>query len=308
MGVVIAAPRALGQLDETLVNRWPGVTAMTWVGWDGTLWDLLRGTEGVVLLEKGVRGLAMPPIGRHTQESPALAGSRHTGWRAVEREVFWPVYVWSEDSSREWFDRDAAWWATMHPDQVGEWAVTTSRSGTRRLRLRYVDDSEHSFDHDPARVGEAIYGVRLVAEQPFWEGETALSSWSLSEQASFFPGPPFWIGSAYTLATATIRNPGDVPAWPVWTVHGPFTSARVGTAGATITVPFGLQDGASLTIDTRPAVMRAVDSSGVDRTRELGAAAFAPVPPGVRVPLDLDLGGEGGRITAQLAPLYLRAW
>lgn len=307
MGVLVASPPTT-QLDLSAVNRWPGVTAMTWTGADGRVWDLLRGTDGVVLLESGIRGLAMPEIRRHTSSSPSLAGTRWRGWRVEEREVFWPVLVWSEDSTRDWLQRDSAWWGSLHPERLGVWEVTTARAGRRRLSLRFTGDGEHSFPVDPARLGEAVYGVRLVAEQPLWEGDDTLSSWSLSEQAAFFPGPPFWIGSAYTLATATLTNPGDVPAYAVWTVQGPFTSARVGMPGATVSVPFGLPDGAALTIDTRPHVMSAVDSSGADRTRDLGAAAFAPVPAGYRMPLDLALGGQGGRITASLTPLFLRAW
>lgn len=120
-------------------------------------------------------------------------------------------------------------------------------------------------------------------------------------------GPPYYIGSGQSIANATMSNPGDVAAWPVWTVNGPFTSAEVGVDGRKVVVPFAMLAGESLTIDTAPSAQTAIDHTGAERTASLGAADFAPIEPGESVALSLSLVGAGS-ISASLQPLHFRAW
>lgn len=285
---------------------WPGITSMSWTAWNGTTWDL-RGSDGVVLMRDGVRGLAFPPVEHYRTESPAVAGSRWRGWRASNREVFWAVLVFSDASSDDWVRRDSKWWASMHPEHPGVWEITTS-AGTRRLRCRFLSDGDHSYEYDPTRLGEAYYGVRLIADQPYWEADQIVSpEWGQTTEREFFPGPPFWVGAGQSLSTATISNPGDVPAYPVWTLTGPITTATVGVGTRTVSVPFTIPDGMTLTIDSRPESRSAVDSTGADRTSQLGSSSFAAIPPGEKVSLSLARSGTG-TVQARLTPLYFRAW
>lgn len=120
-------------------------------------------------------------------------------------------------------------------------------------------------------------------------------------------GPPFTIMSGSNLASAAIDNPGDEPAFPAWTLAGPFTSASVGVGPSQIVVPFAMAAGESLVIDPRPSAQTAITGAGVDRTGDLGAVAFAPVEPGIPRPLSLSMVGAGS-VTATLLPLYWRAW
>lgn len=280
---------------------------MTWTGTDGSVWDLLNGTRGIRLLTGGTRGLGMPPIRRHTTRSLAVNGSRWRGKTIDERSVFWPIMIYSDEGARQWFDSDSAWWRSLHPDRVGTWEVQTPVSGRRILSCRFVDDSDYSSDEDPAAKGLEVHGVRLVAEQPLWVGQTVLATWGQGEQRAFFPGPPFWIGSSHTISNAKISNPGDEPGFVIWQVIGPATSATLGTAGRTISVPFAVPDGQTLTVDTSPWAMSAIDSQGVDKTGLLGQSSFAPVPPGEQIPLTLQLSGAG-KVAASLVPLHHRAW
>lgn len=298
---------------------------MTWhVPNVGTVDLLDPSDDGVMLLRDGVRGLNMPPVDRYTSRSPAVPGTRWRGFQTQERSVFWPTLVWTPNGADLWHEYDEGLWATLRPDVVGEWEVVTDRAGTRRLQCRWTGDSDHSYGQDPLKSGWAIYGVELVAEQPYWCGEIISASWgkAAGDGRSFLPGPPFWIGSSATVDAAELHNPGDMPAHIVWVVDGPATTAQVGfrrftswadgEEEATIDIPFPIAEGDRLVIDTRPtaqtAVLEAADGTFTDRTGDLGAqAVFAPIPPGDEATLMLNLAGDGS-ITAELEPLFWRAF
>lgn len=280
---------------------------MTWTGWEGSTFDLLDpAVSGVMLLEEGIRGLNMPPFTRYTSNAAGIAGARWRGHGTDEREVFWPAFLWSDKGSADWMRADARWWKTMRPDELGVWEVVTAAS-IRRLRLRFVDDSDHSSPRDPTRLGWCLYGIRMVAEQPYWEGDPITLSWQERAEQPFLPGPPFWVSGTVSLSSAVMQNPGSVDAFPTWVLDGPFSTATVGFAGATITVPFPVAAGNSLTINTSPDEQTAIDAAGVDRTGDLGAASFAPIPSGGGKALTLALAGAGS-VSASITPLYYRAW
>lgn len=251
----------------------------------------------------------MPPAQRFTSESPAVPGARFRGARVLAREVFWPLSV-LQDGPQGWVDLDAAFWATMRPDLAGSWAVTAPDGLTRTLTCRWLS-TDDGFPLDPASAGWASYGVYLVAEDdPFWSGAPVVRSFSSGAPVDFFdPGgsPPFHISAGNLLAAATVDNPGDVEAHPIWRIDGPVTDVTLGVDGRTIEVPITVADGDHLVVDSRPAHQTAVRDDGTDVTSELGAVDFAPVPPGAVVPLTLSMVGTG-TVTATLTPRWYRAW
>lgn len=305
MTVLLSAPSLPPSVPT---EPWPGCS-QTWTGWDGSLWQISGDPSSGVRLKEGVRGLAMPQWQRYSTLSPAVPGSRHRGSVASDREVLWPLGVYNDVGSAEWIAYDRAFWRTMHPDRPGLWRFTSPTGQTRSLPCRFVTDGQHTFRTDPSRMGWQLYAVALLADEPFWQGEPIVRSFKAAAPAPFFGAgaPSFAISSGSTLANATIDNPGDEPSFPVWTLEGPFTSATVGVDGRSIVVPFALAAGQSLVIDPRPTEQTAIDQAGVERTGQLGAVDFAAVPPGVSVPLTLSMVGTG-TVTAELTPLYFRAW
>lgn len=305
--VFLAAPTLTGGLPDVAPASWPGLREVRWEAWDGTAWDLLDPQAGTFLVE-GVRGLTMPPATRHTTESPAVAGTDDSDDDHVgEREVFLPLFVYSDAGSQAWVERDRAFWRGLRRRKYG-WLVVVHPDGTeRRLRCKFVDDGSHAFPVDPTRRGWALYGITLVAPQPYWQGAPVVRSWKAGEPVEFFQADGLHIAPASRIDTATIDNDGDVEAWPVWTIHGPTSSVTVGVDARVVEVPFTLAEGESLVIDTHPTVQTAADHAGADRTGELGAVDFAAVEPGDRVALDITLVGTG-YVSASLTPLYERAW
>lgn len=292
---------------------WSGL-AMRWVGWDGSEWDLTALDSGVQLVGE-VRGLNMPPIQRQTSTSAAVAGSRWRGARVAERESFWTLGVYSGDGSQAWLDYDSAFWSTMHPERPGTWFVTQPNGTTRWLACRYGDDGNAGWDRNPSTLGWQVYGITLANEQPQWVGEKITRGWTDEAAQPFFGGnigggfgPPFFISSGSTLASATMPNPGDVDAYPTWQLGGATTSVTVGVGDATITYAAPIAPGDTITIDTRPDQRTVVDQNGVDRTANLASSvAFAPIPAGSAVQLSLAMTGSG-TVSATIEPRYYRAW
>ena len=308
---------------------WSGLP-MTWTA-KGSEWPLTSPDTGLFLLP-GVRGLGSVSSERHSVSSPAVAGSRFEGVSVLDREVFWPLFVFHDGGSTEWMLRDRAFWATMDPSDTGVWEVTHPDGAKRSLRLRFRSDGDKASNLDPIFVGWDSYGITLVAEQPYWVGDPVVNA--------FAPPPPplpFFeptgpqivnIGSSYSVENARMDNPGDVESYPRWYIDGETTSASVGVGDVVVNVPFTVPAGTCLVIESDPDVIGAtlyevtVEGMGlkpsqrvigthlinpVDKTAALGEADFAAIPPGSQVPLSLTLAGTGN-VEVVLPTLYRRPW
>jgi len=315
----------LGDLAPTLPSpdSWPG-TGMVWVGADGSRWDLLDPATGVVLRGQG-GGLEKPRHDRWTSTAPGLHGSQHRGSRVRERDdVTWQVHVVNRGGAAAFDGTQRAWLRSMHRDVEGVWEVTVL-GRKRRLRLRHAED-EPDFARDPlsrAGAGYVPYLHRFTASQPFWEGDVVSRVFKAADPHEFFmldeqtddgvfTGGLFWIGESATVDTASLTNPGEEEAWPVWRINGPCLTAEVGVDGRVVEVPFELEDGEWLEIDTRKDRQTVLDQDGVDRIADLGEVNFTPIPAGGRVTLDVSVSGtEPGTdfyVSCSITPLYGSAW
>lgn len=307
---------------------WTGL-AMRWVA-KGTEWSLTNPETGLGIM-KGIRGLGSVAGQRHSSSSPAAPGSRHEGTSTLDREVFWPICIWSDGGSLGWMERDRAFWRTMDPQDTGEWIVTLPDGGERSLTCRFLSDGGKPSEHDPMFRGWDTYGITLVAEQPYWVGEPVVNSFiGPADPLPFFgtDGPVVNIATSYSAANARMDNPGDVESYPRWFIDGPVTAAHVGVGGVVVDVPFAVEVGTCLVIESDPdsigATLYTVTAEGaakkpserivgvdlvspVDMSPDLGEADFAPIPPGQQVPLSLEITGTGA-VEVLLPTLYRRAW
>lgn len=291
---------------------WQGVT-LEWEGHDGSLWDLTTGNGGAVLDTAfgEIEGLHEPRITKFTSESYAIPGNRVLGYRAVARDVFWPVLIYA-DSSDQWNDTYGRFFRSIHPQREGIWRATYAGK-TRTLRLTGVYDRPGGSALSPHTIGWARYGVQLEASQPYWEGApVSAGPWKGADPQNFFGGDgspsgatPFVISKSQTIGSATITNPGDVPAYPVWTITGELDDVEVGIGDAVISPP-DVNSGDTLIIDTNPRnVQAALD--GVNVSATVGFLDLEPIPPGESVPVHVQ-GTGAGSVSCTLVPLFHRAF
>jgi hypothetical protein len=309
--VVIGVPYA--PPDPGFDPDW-GRLKMTWESWDGsTVWELTKPEFGVFLRREGLRGLGMPEVSHKRDTSPAVAGAY---WREVQyqpRDVFWPLHLFSDEGTADWIARDRAFWRSMHPEHEGRWVVRTRDGVERSLRLRFSDDGSWAPEADPTYYGWANYGLRLQADQPFWEGKAVSRTWdNANETGDFFAASPgvLFIKSGRTTANATIVNGGDVDTWPKWRYSGPADGATISVNGHLIEIPIPLLANQWVDIDTDPREQTAIDHTGASRYEDLGEVDWRGfLPPGnQQLSLSLDEPGEGASIGMEFTPLYLRAW
>lgn len=305
---------------------WQGFR-LSWRGWDGSEWELSKPSTGL-FLRPGVRGLHLPEFERQSTESAMVAGSRHRGTSTKNRECFWPIYLYSDDSSAAFLERDRAFWNSLDPDLGGTWTIHLPGGKTRSLNLR-LTGSDDDLLYDSIKMGWAKYGVTLLADQPYWLGDKVRRSWSQGEQRNYYvtaedrvtygyaPDVIHYLSSGGNLGSATFSNDGDVPAYPVWTVVGPVSAVSFGVEGSNIVVPFTIPSGYAAQIDTDPIngqVLWYGEWDGarivnpVDRTADLDPSSkFVAIPRGQNRPLSFTMTGTG-TVIADVQNRYRRAW
>jgi len=280
---------------------------------DGKRWAFAGGYGSGVRMKSGVRGLSNPDYVIHKTPYASLAGSRYRGSRAVDREVFWPIWVWNDQGDQEWMDYDASFWAHMDPDEVVVWEVEQPNGTSRYLDVRFVSDNGATFEKAPGMRKWVPYGINLSAEQPYWRGEKQTPSWGAGlTPVPFFGGigspggPPFYISSDALVENATVYNEGDVDTWPRITFEGPFTNVEVTINGFTIAYAPDIAAGSKLVVDTDPTVQGAF-LNGTRVTNQLSPRQFAPLPARSQVPVTLNVTGTG-TVSMEFTPLFRRAW
>jgi hypothetical protein len=307
---------------------WRGF-GLSWTGWDGSEWELTRPASGL-FLRPGVRGLGLPEFERMSSSSPMVAGSRHRGSSTKDRTAFWPLYLYSDQSSAEFMARDRAFWQSLDTDTEGTWTAALPDGSRRTLGLRLVG-ADDELTHDPIQRGWATYGINLLADQPYWLGEKVTKSWAQGDMRNFYITPEdraafgysaeaiLYLSSGGALGSAKFTNDGDVPTYPVWTVIGATTAVSFGVGGANIIVPFAIPAGYAVQLDTDPVNGQVLwygawDAASksildpMDRTKDLDpTSAFVAIPRGQDRPLTIQMTGTG-TVVAEVRNKYRRAW
>jgi len=259
-----------------------------------------------------------------------VAGSRHRGTSTKDRDVFWPLYLFSDRGSAEFMARDRAFWNSLDPDVEGIWLAKLPNGERRTLGLRLIS-AEDDLKHDPIQRGWAKYGIKLLADQPYWLGEMITRSWAQGDMRNFYITPEdratygypddviHYLSPGGSLGSATFTNDGDVPAYAVWTAIGPMTAVSFGVGGRDIIVPFDIPAGYAVQLDTDPVngqvlwygawdlATKSIPSP-IDRTSELNpSSAFTAIPRGQDLPLSIAMTGTG-TVIAEVQNKYRRVW
>jgi hypothetical protein len=258
-----------------------------------------------------------------------VAGSRHRGSATKDREVFWPLYLYSDNGSAEFMARDRAFWRSLDTDEQGIWTASLPDGSKRTLKLRLIS-AEDNQTNDPVVRGWAKYAITLLADQPYWLGEPVKKSWSQGDLRNYyiteadrtaFGYPPdviHYLSPGGTIDKAVFSNPGDVPAYPKWTAIGATTAVSFGVGDRSVIVPFEIPEGYAVQIDTDPVDGRILwygqwDTTTktiidpVDRTAELDpASAFVAIPAGQDRELAITMTGTG-TVIAEVQARYWRA-
>ena len=286
------------------------MTSFEWAGVDASVWDF---ADGPVALRPGLMGLMDPESEFFGRSTPALDGRRITGHRHSERRVFWPLVI-AAASGLDWLTIRRAFFASLSYSVDGTFTVTADDGQVRTLRLHLGEQDDRGYDIDPALIPFERLDVEMVADDPWWKGPQVVAEFApVGDVLPFFAVTTdrvFNLMSSNTVDSATVANPGDVDAWPKYTITGPASEFSATISGGIVSSTTEVIAGAVLVIDTDPTVQRAVLTvAGVDSTvtRDLVGVNWRPVPSGGSVSLDVSLIGTGSLVVSFM-PRFFRAW
>lgn len=228
----------------------------TWFAPDGTVWPLNRRELGW-WTTRGVAGLGAMPIELVTDEHPR-GGARVRHVALGPRLITWPMVVRGDDHT-EFLER----WRPL-----GLAFTMTSDLGPGVLRIRRPDGTareieawyQDGWDGDPdqGRRYDTVV-LTLFCEDPAFRDVEALTvSRAHSGAGTSFFDPFPRVSPANVLGATQVVNPGDVKAWPQWTVTGPMTAflAQNDTTGESFELTATLTAGQQATITTHPLTVR----------------------------------------------------
>lgn len=290
---------------------------LVWRAADGSEWDWMRGTEGVIA-GRGIQGLLFPEFEQRMSET--RSGARWSGVRWKPRKVQVKMQVGDNvgsvlrrdgDAYRRggaWRDLDRRFRSSINPVEPGE-LVCITPEGERSMRL-LTDGVDEKAEAWPDIRGFMEYDVDFTAESALWSGAPVTISipYSSGGGQDYYQskGPNFLISEGTVQAAQTVQNPGDAPAWPVWTISGPgqFT---VGV-GDKVTVTETLGADEVLVIDTEKRSV--TDGTGASAWDRLVSRNFPQIPRGSasNVVVTAVDASAGSSVSMTIVPKFLGAY
>ncbi|MVO87426.1 phage tail family protein [Streptomyces sp. p1417] len=275
------------------------------------------GAWPAIILQPGATGLDLPPYQLYMDDSPNLDGSIVRGARAAARPILLPVFVYGIDRKTvRAFKRKLG--NALNPRRGYCVLTFMEQDGVaRRLRCYYAGGMEGNESVGNAGFTWISYGIQLTAADPYFYGDTEVgATWTFGASRAFLHNPFFPVQlSKGTPAQniITVENPGDIEAWPLWTITGPVRSLKfTGPDGTTWELPEPstetdvLAAGRTLTVDCRPGAKTLKDDRGRNYFHLLSPnPSLWSVPPGEStVKTNLVAGSGTPTVGLRLHPRY----
>jgi phage-related protein len=146
--------------------------------------------------------------------------------------------------------------------------ILSDRQGQPTLRAVYPSEEEWTIKVNYVAGAETTYGeegrnhycqwtMTWQAPDPYWESNTLVAfSIGTGGGRGLLPElDELQVSSSQALGLVTIENPGDVDAYPVWTIEGPSTQVEITLNGVGFTYDETLVAADTITVDTKNATV-----------------------------------------------------
>lgn len=237
-----------------------GTITATWTDPTGTVWPLSDTsddgpgwftTNGPAGWNATTYEIITDPLARGGTQVRHVAGKS-----AI---LTWPIYVWG-DSHLQWVQR--------HRTLRRAFIMTLHRGINGILRVERPDQSAREIEclYQAGLEGQAGEGwlwskdaISLYCPDGYWRGTEEISVTHAYSPGLDYQSPYPQVSPGLTLGETQIDNPGDVDAWPTWTITGPMSAMTATnlTLGLEFSLTYGLAAGEQITIVTgsdRPSV------------------------------------------------------
>lgn len=194
----------------------------TYIDPAGVEWPLTDAARGWFTLSEGVSGLGAASVALTSDPYPRGGGRlRHV--QPQPRTIVWPIHVYGEDHG-EFLERwRALARAVTSTSRLGPGTLEIARpDGTRRrISVYYQEGWEGQSQQGMGRTSDTAV-ITWWCEDPYWADTVPITEHRehSSGVVGFLPNF-FQLTSGQVLGATTLYNPGDVTAWPVWTITGP---------------------------------------------------------------------------------------
>lgn len=250
-----------------------------WLQPDGTIRDLMDIPNVGVLV--GRSGFDMPPVEHVTDRVPLRAGARHrtvlTGPRSLDLPLHFEALTYEAFRTKL---RDIEAWFYPDPRKgAGKLRVVSPLGDTREITCWYESGLQGNEAVNAAGLIWRDVVITLYAPDPFWyDSAPTVANYTLGTPAVFFPLLPIKLTRVDIFSSAVANNPGDVEAWPVWTLTGPMTGVvltnKTPDPDQVVDMTYTLLAGETITIDTREDKRTVVKNDGTNLYGNLTAASY----------------------------------
>ncbi len=286
---------------------------LAWIAPDGSPLLLTGAAELDVHWALGVEGRFMPPVRIEAEALPQQHGARLRQVRFEPRDVTLPLTVIGLEESAVRRKLRELLRAFNPCDGDGLLRATSADGQTRELACRYSAGLEGEESRDSMGRTYQRAAVVLRALDPFWrDADEQRATYTVGVAVGFLADPFLRSSPLLTpdriLGTQRIRNDGDLPAEPVFTVVGPasaFTLTNQRT-GERIAYTAPLAAGEQVTIDTRAGRKSVLRSDGTNLYGNLSLdSVLWDVDPGDST---VELALPGATTATFLTLAYRRRW
>lgn len=242
------------------------------IGSNGDTTQLTNGFSDYILTT-GVLGFGIPPTQVRIAESASAGGTWRNTKRGV-RDIDLPILVSGTD--RQDLETKLRRLSNLLQDFNGPTKIraTYSDGSAFELKAHYVGGGD--IEYGPESNGkQAKWVISLQAPNPYWESVNPVNyTLQLLAGRGLLKGnvslTQLRLAGQYGFGDVTLVNPGDVVAYPTWTVTGPATSVTITQNGVGFTYDETVAAGDQIIIDTFSGTV--VDQDGVNRYGNLAAA------------------------------------
>lgn len=263
---------------------------------------------------QGVKGLWAAPVAITTD--PAARGGTTVRYVAPDaRLITWPLYVRGRSHSEFVAALRTIAGAFTRTSTAGPGTLIVARpDGTsRQIRAWYQDGWEES--------GGAGSGIRwdaaaltLYCPDPYWtDTDPVLITRKFGPTGLDFMNPYPTISSSAALGATTATNPGEILAWPDWTITGPAslitvtneTSGDQWVLDPTVVLGRALEAGETVRISGDPPAISGPGDDPWEPSVDWSVSDLWPLQPGDnQVTFDIAGAVAGTSITATFYPRY----
>lgn len=271
-----------------------GTLQATWTDPDGEVYQLTDISPDLGwFTTQGPSGWGANPIELVTDPLPR-GGEQVRYIRVQPRNIVWPLHIWG-DTHQEFVTRYRrlmrGFTMTTYRQMPG--ILTIARpDGKRRMIYAYYKEG---FGGEPGENWlSANPALTLFCPDGYWmDVQDTIITRGQAVETSFY-NPFMTIGSSQVLGDTSIFNPGEIEAWPRWTITGPMqklTAVNV-TLGVQFALTYALGESQQIKITTNRPTVRGPGDANLTGYLDWPAAVLWPLAAGENV-VQFQVDGAG---------------